>query len=60
MSITRRLGLLLLLLLFCFACNAGGKNDAEARGAGGVPEAQEDKPLQIVLSEGKEPDPAAL
>jgi alpha-2-macroglobulin len=59
MKSAKSLGALLLLLLFCFACNTG-KDRAEARsGPSGVPEEQEVKALQIVLSEGKEVDPSA-
>ena len=59
MKTTRTLGALLLLLLLCFACNSGN-NDANAKsGSTGVPEEQEVKALQIVLSEGKEVDPKA-
>ena len=60
MNIARKLGLLLLLLALCFACNTGGRNVADARGGStGVPEQQEAKALQIVLSEGREVDAAA-
>ena len=59
MNINKKLGLLLLLLLFCFACNTG-KNTADARGGStGVPEEHENKALQIVLSEGRDVDPTA-
>ena len=58
MKTLKPLGVLLLLLLFCFACNSGPGRDAQARsGPSGVPEDREAKALEIILSEGKPVDP---